>query len=152
MSFAIDFNQVEDKQDFELLPNGEYVAVVQEAELRDTRAGGEGINVKLEIVEGQYKGRYVFDWINIKNSNPDCVKWGLESLKQLVVAACIDTSRPFTEVSELNGKVVCIRVGVQKGKDGYDDSNKVKSYKSAVKQATQQQGNNLAAGQQPTWG
>lgn len=149
----IDFNQVEDTQEFDLLPAGEYKTIVN-AELRSTDAGGAGINVKLEIVEGQHRGRYVFDWINVQHPTSDiCVQIGLQQLKKLVVAAQIDTTKPFNDPAELNGSIVVAKVGITKDKVTGETKNKVKSYMPVLKahQSDPAPARNMAAGQRPNW-
>lgn len=152
---SIDFNQVEDSQEFDLLPAGDYVAIVAKAELKNTQAGGAGINCKMEIVEGQMKGRYVFDWINVEHpTSQACVQIGLQQLKKLVIAAQIDTSKPFTDPQDLVGSIVSVKVGIRKDKDTNELRNEVKGYKP-VSKAHQSDpapmAANMAAGQRPNW-
>lgn len=151
----IDFNQVEDSQDFELLPAGDYVAIVAKAELRSTGAGGAGISCQFEIIEGPMKGRYVFDWINVEHpTSQACVKIGLQQLKKLVIAAQIDTSKPFTDPQDLVGSLVVVKVGFGKDKDTSETRNKVKGFMPVAK-AHQSDPSprvaNMAAGQRPNW-
>lgn len=150
----VNFNEVEDQQDFELLPAGEYLVSVEDATIKETQSGGAGINVKLYIAEGDYQGRYLFDWINVAHpSSQKCVDIGLAQLKRLVEASGIDTSVPFTDPAVLIGKLVIAKAGIQKGKDGYEDKNNVKTYKPASqpKPTSAAKPTNMAPGQKATW-
>lgn len=158
--FALDLNQVEDAPEFGPLPVGEYAVCIEDAELKDTQKGGAGINLKMQVVEGPMQGRYVFNWLNVAapgGETPDWLKISLSQLKQLIVVAGIDTNTPFTDPAVLKGKIVNVRLGMDKNDP---DKNKVNAYKPYEKQqaaqpAAQQPVNanpNMPAGQQPAWG
>lgn len=149
--FAIDFNQVEDAPDFAPLPIGEYAVSVEDAEQRVTQAGGTGINVKLQVLEGPYKGRYVFDFLNVSHpDNPPWLNISLSRLKQLVTSCGIDTSKPFTDVSVLKGQCVSVRLGIDKRDTSKNTTNAYSPLKAAAKPAATQ-ANNITAGG-PSWG
>jgi len=57
----IDFSRVEDAKDFTPLPEGEYLCRVDSIEEALTGAGDEMWKVRLAVVGGEYKGRYIFD-------------------------------------------------------------------------------------------
>lgn len=150
--FAIDFDQVEDKQSFDSLPEGEYIGVISSAELRETRNGGAGINVQIEVAEGLLKGRYHFEWINVAHqTSQDCVKIGLQQLKQLVIAACLPTDRPFTDPSELHGKIVRFRLKLNKKNEMNTDYKPYGSSAPVAQVNAPAAKGNLVAGQKPAW-
>ena len=57
-----DANDVDPRQAFELLPVGWYTAMITGSEMKATKAGdGEYLNLTIQIVEGEYEGRLVWE-------------------------------------------------------------------------------------------
>lgn len=57
----INWDNVKNPEDFSPIPDGQYLAQVESVEERSTTNGDERWNLKLEIIDGQFKGRHVFD-------------------------------------------------------------------------------------------
>lgn len=57
----INFDDVEDVQDFTPVPEGEYMVKVADVTEDETQYGDDIWGLKLEIINGEYSGRYVFD-------------------------------------------------------------------------------------------
>lgn len=57
----IDFNTIEDAEDFSPLPEGKYACRVAEVEEARTKGGDEMWKLRLEVVEGAHAGRIIFD-------------------------------------------------------------------------------------------
>ncbi len=57
----VDFSQIDDVQGFEPLPEGQYVCRVEEITTTTTKSGDELWKLRLEVVDGPFDGRYVFD-------------------------------------------------------------------------------------------
>jgi len=128
-SLNFDATTVEPQQDFQALPAGEYLAHVKDSEMKQTKAGtGEYLQLTFEILEGQAKGRLVFDRINLRNPNQVAVQIGQQHLSSLCRAI---GQMNVTDSAQLHNKPVIIRLSVKKGSDGYDDSNEVKGFKPA---------------------
>lgn len=54
----------------EPVPPGKYVAQIIESEMVDTQKGGKMLKLTLDILEGEYQGRKLYDNLNLVNSNP----------------------------------------------------------------------------------
>lgn len=55
---------------FEPLPVGVYQVIITESEVKDTAApGGKRLALTLEVVDGQFKSRKIFESLNLVNSN-----------------------------------------------------------------------------------
>lgn len=81
---GFDASQVEPQADYEALPPGKYMVLVEKAEVKDTKAGdGKYIKLQLAVLDGEFKGRRLFDNINIVNPNSQCVEIGARSLSAL---------------------------------------------------------------------
>ena len=57
----IDFNSVDDVQDFAPLPDGKYLCRVAEVEEAATQYGDEMWKLRLVVETGPQRGRYIFD-------------------------------------------------------------------------------------------
>lgn len=72
---------------FDPLPPGEYEAMVINAEERETRAGnGTFIALTMEILEGKFSGRKIWENLNVVNPNKTTVEMAHRNLKQLSIA------------------------------------------------------------------
>ncbi len=113
---------------FELLPiDCDYTAQIEKSEIKTTAAGnGEYIKNQWKILDAPnpaHIGRTVFQNINIQNPSEVAMKIGASDLKQITKALGISE---LQDTDELVGVPVIIKLKVQKGKDGYEDSNQIK--------------------------
>ncbi len=61
---------VEPAATYDVLPAGKYLAMAVASELKPTKTGsGEYLQITFEIIDGQFKGRKIWDRLNIRNSN-----------------------------------------------------------------------------------
>jgi hypothetical protein len=126
----------------DLIPSGTLALAV--VKVTDRKHGkGEFAKLELTLANGKFARRKLF--VNFF-ANPDDAGWNettrniasgqvIRSLEAAGVFNHADGSgyRPlsFGEVlSELNGKTIAIKVGIEKGQDGYEDKNKVAEYLS----------------------
>lgn len=125
--------QAAKSQSFDLLPKGNYVAQIEDSDIRTTKSGGEMLGLKWRILDGQHTNRIVFQNINLKNSNPVAVQIGRKALGQIFSAIGIQGVR---DSSELHNIPLEIRVVIKADKTGqYEDSNEI----TAVMPLAQQQ-------------
>jgi len=84
----IDMTNVEEPTNsFEPIPNGQYKAMVENSEMKTTKAGtGKFLAVTFKILEGEFEGRLVFENMNLVNPNPKCVEIGKQALLGLQAA------------------------------------------------------------------
>lgn len=129
---AFDAHDVEPLKPFEVLPAGTYRAQIVESEMRVTRDGmGQFLWLMLDILEGQYQGRKVFDQLNLVNSNPKTV----EIAKRTLSAICHATDRmEISDSEELHLIPMTISVTVEPPKNGYGERNRIR-YLSPKKEA-----------------
>lgn len=125
---------VEPAQAFELIPAGIYVAVIDESEIKPTKANnGHYISLKLQIVDGQFKGRLVFTSITLDNQNAQAVQIGQGQLSALCRAVGV---LQLQDTCQLHDKPLRIKVAIRKDKTGqYADQNEVKGYEPCGPQA-----------------
>lgn len=123
---AIQKHEIENAQEvsFEPLPDGEYkVMIVESEEKRNKSDNGDILKLKLQVIEGEHNGRFVFDQLNLTNPSPKAEEIGQRQLKWLL--KCCNVFNPKGPFDLLN-KVVIVEVG----SEVYNDKPKniVKNY------------------------
>ena len=122
-----DPKQVADS-DYDALPAGEYKAVIVESERKPTKNGaGHLLNVKFQIIDGQYKNRTVFDRFNLWNDSEKAKLIAQQQFKKVCEAVNVMSPK---DSSELHMKPLMIKLAVTEyeGKE----RNEVKGYKAAL--------------------
>ena len=81
---SFDATSVEPTTAYELLPAGKYRAQIVESEMRVTRNGmGQFLWLMLDILDGEQKGRKIFDQLNLVNPNPTTVEIAQRTLSAI---------------------------------------------------------------------
>jgi hypothetical protein len=123
-----DASQVEPDAGFETIPAGWYNVMVDQSEIKPTKAGdGHYLEVRYNVIDGQYKGRKLFDRFNIRNSNPTAQEIGYKQLSALAHAVGI---LHVQDSQQLHGIPLKVKVKVRKGDGQYEDSNEITSRKN----------------------
>ena len=131
-----DANQIEPDAEFTPLPAGDYVAVVASSDMQHTQNGnGEMIVLELEIVEGEHKGRKLWDRMLLKHDSAQAVEIAKKKLSGLCRA--VGVLKP-QDTSELHNIPCLVKVQLKPRKDTGELSNEVKSYKPSGGAASQQ--------------
>ena len=120
---SFDATSVEPTTAYELLPAGKYRAQIVESEMRVTRNGmGQFLWLMLDILEGEQKGRKIFDQLNLVNPNPTTV----EIAQRTLSAICHATGKMHVSDSEeLHLIPMTIQVKIKPPKNGYGESNAI---------------------------
>jgi hypothetical protein len=120
---SFDATSVEPTTAYELLPAGKYRAQIVESEMRVTKNGmGQFLWLMLDILDGEYKGRKIFDQLNLVNPNPTTV----EIAQRTLSALCHATGRMHVSDSEeLHLIPMTIQVKIKPPKNGYGESNAI---------------------------
>lgn len=127
---GFDASQVDPKADFEPLPKGDYVVMAVNSGFEPTKdKQGEFLKFELEVVDGPYRGRRLFDRLNLKNKNEKAVKIAQATLSSICRA--VGVLRP-RDSSELHNKPMIAKVDIEPRDDQPGSfSNKVKNYEAA---------------------
>ena len=120
---SFDATSVEPTTAYELLPAGKYRAQIVESEMRVTKNGmGQFLWLMIDILEGEQKGRKIFDQLNLVNPNPTTV----EIAQRTLSAICHATGRMHVSDSEeLHLIPMTIQVKIKPPKNGYGESNAI---------------------------
>ncbi len=120
---SFDATSVDPTTPFELLPAGKYRAQIVESEMRVTKNGmGQFLWLMLDILDGEHKGRKIFDQLNLVNPNPTTV----EIAQRTLSAICHATGKMHVSDSEeLHLIPMTIQVKIRPPKNGYGESNAI---------------------------
>lgn len=117
---------------FEVIPAGEYPAIVTKSEMKPTKDGtGQRLNLTLQILSGQYQNRIVFDGLNVKNKSSQAEQIGRSQLKALCVAVNVPDPKSS---EELHSKPFTLKVKIGKDQNG-NPRNEVAGYKARLSTA-----------------
>ena len=121
---AFDATGIEPTTGYDVLPAGKYRAQIVESEMRVTRNGmGQFLWLMLDIIEGPYQGRKLFDQLNLVNSNPQTV----EIAQRTLSAICHATGKlQVNDSVDLHLVPMTIQVGVKPPKDGCSEKNTIR--------------------------
>jgi len=79
-----DASAVEPAVPFELLPPGKYPAQIVNSEMRPTKTGGgQFLWLEMDVIEGAYQGRKIWDQINLVNPSPQAVEIAQRTLSAI---------------------------------------------------------------------
>lgn len=137
MASLQNYYQPDDKpsEGFEPLPAGEYIAAIVDSEMKSTQSGtGEYLKLTWEVMDGKYKGRKLFENLNLQNPNAQAVEIARGTFAAIRRATGVVEPKDSVELHNIP---VLIRVGVKKREDTGELQNRITSYKP--KSAQQQQ-------------
>ena len=122
---AFNAAEVPPSDDFSALPAGDYRVIVEDSEMKQTKAGtGQYLQLTYNVLDGQYAGRKLWDRLNLVNPNSTAVEIAQRSLSAICHATGVIN---LTDSAQLHGKVLVAKVGMQKD----SDRNEIKGYKKA---------------------
>jgi hypothetical protein len=123
---TFDANEVEPTTDFEPIPAGKYQAVITESEVKPNKAGtGSYLQLTFQIIEGQYKGRFLWARLNLDNPNDTAVKIARSELSAICRAVGVMTPKDSVELHDLP---LVIKVKCKKRPDTEEIQNEIKGY------------------------
>ena len=121
--------EIEPATSYEPIPADWYKAVITETEEKPTKAQtGSYLQLTIEVIEGHYQGRRVFERLNLKNPKPVAVEIAQRSLSS--ICRSIGVNNPQNS-EELMDKPLMIKVAVKPAQGEYGASNEIKGYDAA---------------------
>ena len=122
---SFDSNDIEPNKPFEPIPAGRYPMQIIESENKIAKSGnGEYLQITLEVLDGEHKGRRVFVILNLVNTNQTAVEIAYRDLSAICRAVGV---RQVDDSEQLHNKPF---TGVVKIKHdpGYDPQNALAGY------------------------
>jgi len=125
-------NNVEPTTEFEAIPAGKYLAMITDSETKPTKSGfGSYLQLTFQVLEGEYKGRFLWARLNLDNPNATAVQIAKAELSAICRAASVLTPQDSVELHNLP---LVITVKCRKRSDTGDITNEIKGY--AKREAT----------------
>lgn len=125
---TIETAKLPEGQEYSVLPPGMYMAAVVDSERKETKAGdGAYLSLKMQIIDGEHKGRIVFHNLNLWNKNETATQIAYSELRKLGEALNMPT---FQDSGEFHDKPMTIKLDVDK-KDPEKPRNKVVGFSPA---------------------
>lgn len=119
-------NPNETEESFDIVPAGEYIAVISASDyVVNKKQTGMILKLTYEILDGEFKGRKVFETLNLENENAQTVQIAKKTLNSICLACGVNVVQ---DSAQLHGIPMLIDVKVQPEKDGYDAQNKIKKH------------------------
>lgn len=126
---AFNATQVQPQASFDPIPAGKYICQITESEIKPTKAGdGQKLVLTWEVLDGEFKGRKVWDSLNISNPSKQAEQISQAALSAICHAAGV---LQLQDSAQLHNKPMRIRVNIEKS-EGYEPSNKVKGYEAVA--------------------
>lgn len=123
-----DATSVEPAGSFEPLPAGDYEVVIVESTWKPTKAGtGSYLELKLQVVKGDYEKRNLWARLNLKNPNVTAVEIAKRELSAICHA--VGVLKPKSK-ENLHGIPLVAKVVVKDNQNG-DPTNEIKGWKAA---------------------
>jgi hypothetical protein len=121
-----DATQVAPNEPFEVIPGGKYPVQIVQSEMRPTKdGGGQYLWLEEEIIDGEYKGRKLWDRLNLTNNNAHAVEIAQRTLSAICHAV---GQLHVTDSEALHFKPMIATVRVKPAKGDYDASNEIRGY------------------------
>ena len=123
---GFDANVVEPNAPRDPLPEGRYLCVIVDSEMKATKnQNGEYLELEMEVIDGQHKGRKLWDRLNLNNPNETAVRIAQGTLS--AICRAVGVMRPNDSV-ELHGIPLEVVVKCKKRADTGDMTNEVAGY------------------------
>jgi hypothetical protein len=123
---GFDANEVEPTTDFDPIPAGKYEAVITDSEVKPNKANtGSYLQFTFQILEGEYKGRFLWARLNLDNPNATAVKIARGELS--AICRAVGVLQPKDSV-ELHDLPLVILVKCKKRPDTDELQNEIKGY------------------------
>src|SRR4051812_29366677 len=99
------------QQVFDPIPKGWYLLAITASELKPTKGeGGQALNCEFTVLEGEFKGRKVFDRFNIKNKSKKAEEIGQQQLSAICHAVGVFV---VEDSSQLHNKPFQGKIGLE---------------------------------------
>jgi len=130
-------NEVEPTAPFEPIPAGKYLAIITASEMKTTKRGdGSYLQLEFTVLDGDCKGRKVWDRLCINHPNDLAQKIARGNLS--AICRAVGVMQPGDSV-ELHNLPLVVTVKCKKREDTGELTNEVKGYEPKASAAGQPQ-------------
>ncbi|AIM40604.1 hypothetical protein [Vibrio phage VpKK5] len=127
----LNFNaaQVDPAQSFDPIPAGWYTVKINESEMKPTKNGqGAYLELEMEVLDGQYAGRKIWDRLNLQNQNQTAVEIAYRTLSAICHATNVIQCQ---DSQQLHNIPMEAKVIVRAATEQYEASNEIRGYRAA---------------------
>lgn len=118
---------------FDPIPAGEYLAKVVESDfLQNSKKNGKYIKLKFEIIQGEFKGRFI--WTNLNVLNPSQVAVDIANKELATLCRAVGVPK-LKDTNQLHGKPIKMKIKIKPAKGDYPAGNEPIGYAPATNQA-----------------
>lgn len=123
---GFDASTVDPNFAFDPVPAGKYTAVITASEMKPTKKGtGQYLELTLQIIEGEHKGRNL--WARLNLDNPDATAVRIARAELSAICRAVGVLAPKDSV-ELHNLPLTIKVDVKKRDDTGEPTNVIRGY------------------------
>lgn len=127
-SINFDASTVQPDQSFDVLPKGKYLCMAVDSVIKPTKNGsGDYLEITFEALDGNGKGRKIWERLNIRNANKKAEEISQRQLSALCRAVGVMN---LQDTDQLHNIPVMLNVDIE-ARDGYSPQNRVKGYEPA---------------------
>jgi hypothetical protein len=102
INFDVSEYEASPRSSFDPLPKGDYQAIVTDSQLKTTKAGdGEYIELTIQIVDGEFSGRRIWERLNVVNKNDKTQSIARGHLNSLAQACNVPNMKDTTELHDV---------------------------------------------------
>lgn len=123
-----DATQYDPQSSFEPIPAGWYKVMITASEMKETKRGdGQYLQLRLDIIDGEYENRVLFDRLNINNANRTAVDIANRALSAICHAVGVLQPQDSQELHDIPFEV---KVTVKPASGEFEASNEVRGYRA----------------------
>ena len=125
LNYTVDNTNMFESKGFELLPTGNYKVVIDDSDAYNNDKGNTVVKLVFQIIEGQFNGRKLFDYLVVGQQVEEYAKIAQAKLNK--ICAVINV-KEMTDTVVMHNKPLVIRVGIKKDKKDDTDKNVIYDY------------------------
>jgi hypothetical protein len=120
-----DATAVAPREPMDVLREGDYPVLIEASEWKETKKrDGAYLELTLQVTDGEYKGRKLWDRLNLSNPNTAAVDIAQQTLSAICHAVGV---LKVSDSAQLHDKPMVAKVKVKQGENG--PMNEIKGYK-----------------------
>ena len=125
-----DSNVIEPMGRFTPIPLDDYLVMITASEMKDTKPSpnkepGKYLNITFEVIEGEFKGRRIFDTLNLVNANTQTVEIAQRRLSS--ICRSVGVLHP-KDSAELHNLPLVVSVGIKAADGQYEAKNVIRGF------------------------
>lgn len=131
LGYTADPNQPEES--FDIVPAGEYTTIIEASDYTPNKQGtGMILKLTYQIIDGEFKGRKIFENLNLQNENAQAAQIAQRALNSICLAVGV---QHVQDSAQLHGIPLIIDVSVKEDPT-YGKQNRIKKHLPASGQTS----------------